>query len=72
MSPEVFEILKNIHLESLVEQQKDRVTIERQTKSEANSNYREQIQEDVLTAEKFGKLCRAATEDDFPNLVLGR
>lgn len=62
-------MLKNIHLESVEELQKDRTNIERKTKDESDSNYREQIQEDVLTAEKIGKICRAATDDHFPSLV---
>lgn len=61
--------MKNLHLDSLVEQQKDRTKIEIKTRSEADSNFREQIQEDVLTAEKFGKICRVVRDDDFPNLV---
>lgn len=69
MSLEVFELLKNIHLDNLQELQKDRTKIERGTKDEAHSNFREQIQEDVLTADKIGKVCRAGTDDDLPSLV---
>ncbi|KAG4076108.1 hypothetical protein HA402_011454 [Bradysia odoriphaga] len=69
LSPEVFDILKNIHLGSLEELQKDRTTVERETKDEANSNYREQVQEDVLTADKIGRICRSPTDDQFPSFV---
>lgn len=69
MSTEVFDILKKIHLDSLNELHRDRANIERQTMDEASSTYREQVQEDVLTADKIGRICRASNDDDFPSLV---
>lgn len=68
MSTEVFDILKKIHIDSLDEMQKDRAKIERQTMDEASSNYREQVQEDVLTADKIGRICRASNDSDFPSI----
>lgn len=61
-----FEIQKNVKMDPMYENQRKRHQIQMDTQDQYSSRLWQEVRQDMLTASKFGKICKART---YPNIV---
>ncbi|CAL1672552.1 unnamed protein product [Lasius platythorax] len=67
---DVYDVLVQKHFEKLKENQRNQIRIERDTVSQSDCDMWHQLRTDIITASKFGSICRMLKTTSCANMVL--